>query len=261
MSTEAPPAHAQSLRPTLIALIVAAAFFMETLDGTVIATALPSMAQSFGVGAIQLSIGITAYMLTLAIFIPASSWLADRFGTRTISCGAIGVFTLTSIGCGIAPDFYSFIAARVIQGASAALMSPVGRLVVLRNTEKRDLLRVTAITTWPGLLAPVLGPPIGGFITTYATWRWIFFLNVPFGVIGILMVLRHVGESRETERRPFDVTGFALTGLALGALMYGFDRLGLRAWSDAGGMTGTGIILACLAIKNAHRHPHPLTEI
>ena len=124
MSTEATPAHAQSFRPTLIALIVAAAFFMETLDGTVIATALPSMAQSFGVGAIQLSIGITAYMLTLAIFIPASSWLADRFGTRTIFCGAIGVFTLTSIGCGIAPDFYSFIAARVVRGVGGGMLPP-----------------------------------------------------------------------------------------------------------------------------------------
>src|SRR5256885_5146223 len=120
MSTEGAPADAHSFRPTLIALIVAAAFFMETLDGTVIATALPSMAQSFGVGAIQLSIGITAYMLTLAIFIPVSGWLADRFGTRTVFCGAILVFTLTSIACGIAPDFYSFVAARVVQGASAA---------------------------------------------------------------------------------------------------------------------------------------------
>src|SRR5258706_11255737 len=128
MSTEAAPGHAQSSRPTLIALIVAAAFFMETLDGTVIATALPSMAQSFGVGAIQLSIGITAYMLTLAIFIPASGWLADRFGTRTIFCGAIGVFSLTSICCGVAPDFFTFISARGVPGASAALMSPVGRL-------------------------------------------------------------------------------------------------------------------------------------
>src|SRR6195256_7063694 len=184
MNSEAAPGHAQAFLPSLCGLLGPAAFFMERLDGTVIATALPSMAQSFGVGAIQLSIGITAYMLTLAIFIPASSWLADRFGTRTIFCGAIGVFTLTSIACGIAPDFYSFIAARVVQGASAALMSPVGRLVVLRNTEKRDLLRVTAITTWPGLLAPVLAPPIGGFITTYANWRWIFFLNVPLGIIG-----------------------------------------------------------------------------
>jgi EmrB/QacA subfamily drug resistance transporter len=261
MSTEAAPAHPQSFRPTLIALIVAAAFFMETLDGTVIATALPSMAQSFGVGAIQLSIGITAYMLTLAIFIPASGWLADRFGTRTIFCGAIGVFTLASIACGIAPDFYSFIAARVVQGASAALMSPVGRLVVLRNTEKRDLLRVTAITTWPGLLAPVLGPPIGGFITTYATWRWIFFLNVPLGMVGIIMVLSYVGESRETEKRPFDRIGFALTGLALGALMYGFDRIGIRDWWAAALLTGTGIVLGWLAIKHARRHPHPLIDL
>src|SRR3954471_7412545 len=174
MSSEVAPMQPQSFQPTLIALIVAAAFFMETLDGTVIATALPSMAQSFGVGAIQLSIGITAYMLTLAIFLPASGWLADRFGTRTVFGGAIVAFTLTSIACGLAPDFPTFIAARIAQGAAGALMSPVGRLVVLRATEKRNLLRAAAITIWPGLLAPVIGPPLGGFISTYASWRGIF---------------------------------------------------------------------------------------
>ena len=257
----AAPASPPAFRPTLIAIIVAAAFFMETLDGTVIATALPKMAESFGVGAIQLSIGITAYMLTLAIFIPASGWLADRFGTRTIFCGAIAMFTLTSIACGIAPDFYTFIAARIVQGAAAALMSPVGRLVVLRSVEKRDLLRAAAITTWPGLLAPVLGPPLGGFITTYATWRWIFFLNVPLGLIGVVMVLRYVGEYREAKKRPFDVTGFALTGLALGALMYGFDRTGVREWWSAGALIAAGIVCGGLAIRHLERHEHPLIEL
>jgi EmrB/QacA subfamily drug resistance transporter len=256
-----PAALSPSFRPALIACIVAAAFFMETLDGTVIATALPSMAESFGVGAIQLSIGITAYMLTLAIFIPASGWLADRFGTRTVFGSAIALFTLSSAACGFSPDFYSFIAARIVQGAAAALMSPVGRLVVLRSTEKRDLLRVTAITTWPGLLAPVLGPPLGGFLTTYATWRWIFFLNVPLGVAGIIMVLRYVGEYRGETKRPFDVTGFALTGLALGALMYGFDRSGAREWWAAGALIAAGVLFGSWAVRHLKRHDHPLIEL
>ena len=253
--------RATSSRPTLIALIVAAAFFMETLDGTVIATALPDMAASFGVSVIQLSIGITAYVLTLAIFLPASGWLADRFGTRSIFAGAIALFTLASIACGLAPDFNSFIAARIVQGAAAALMSPVGRLVVLRATEKRDLLRAAAITIWPGLLAPVIGPPLGGFISTYASWRGIFLLNVPLGLIGVLMVLRYVPQFRQEKKLPFDARGFALAGLALGAMMYGFDRIGVREWWSAGALIVAAILCGWLAVRHLERHEHPLIEL
>ena len=250
-----------SFRPTLIALIVAAAFFMETLDGTVIATALPDMAKSFGVGAIQLSIGITAYMLTRAIFLPASGWLADRFGTRTVFGGAMALFTLASVACGLAPDFDSFIAARIVQGASGALMSPVGRLVVLRATEKRDLLRAAAITIWPGLLAPVVGPPIGGFISTYASWRGIFLLNVPLGIVGLIMVLRYVPQFREAKRQPFDLAGFALSGLALGTLMFGFDRIGVREWAEAAVLIVMAVLFGVLAYRHLERHAHPLVEL
>jgi EmrB/QacA subfamily drug resistance transporter len=252
---------APASRPTLIALIVAAAFFMETLDGTVIATALPDMAKSFGVGAIQLSIGITAYILTLAIFLPASGWLADRFGTRNIFGGAIAAFTLASIACGLAPDFDRFIAARIAQGAAAALMSPVGRLVVLRATEKRDLLRAAAITIWPGLLAPVIGPPLGGFISTYASWRGIFLLNVPLGLIGVLVVLRYVPQFRNEKKLAFDVIGFSLSGLALGTLMYGFDRIGEHEWWSAGTLITAAIILGWMAVRHLQRHEHPLVEL
>jgi EmrB/QacA subfamily drug resistance transporter len=234
---------------------------METLDGTVIATALPDMAKSFGVGAIQLSIGITAYMLTLAIFLPASGWLADRFGTRTIFGAAIAAFTLASIACGLAPGFRSFIAARIAQGAAGALMSPVGRLVVLRATEKRDLLRAAAITIWPGLLAPVIGPPLGGFISTYASWRGIFLLNVPLGIAGVLTVLRFVPQFRQDKKLPFDVNGFALSGLALGALMYGFDRVGMREWWLAAALIAAAIVLGFMAVRHLERHEHPLVEL
>lgn len=234
---------------------------METLDGTVIATALPDMAKSFSVGAIQLSIGITAYMLTLAIFLPASGWLADRFGTRTVFAGAIAAFTVTSIACGLAPDFRTFVAARIAQGAAGALMSPVGRLVVLRATEKRDLLRAAAITIWPGLLAPVIGPPLGGFIATYASWRGIFLLNVPLGIAGVLLVLRYVPEFHGEKRRPFDIVGFAFCGLALGTLMYGFDRIGVRAWWPAATLIAMAVIFSVLAVRHLERHVHPLVEL
>jgi EmrB/QacA subfamily drug resistance transporter len=227
----------------------------------VIATALPDMAKSFGVGAIQLSIAITAYMLTLAIFLPASGWLADRFGTRNIFGGAILTFTLASIACGLAPDFDSFIAARIAQGAAAALMSPVGRLVVLRATEKRDLLRAAAITIWPGLVAPVIGPPLGGFISTYASWRGIFLLNVPLGIAGVLVVLRYVPQFRSEKKRPFDTIGFCLSALALGTLMYGFDRIGEREWWSAGGLVAAALVLGWMAVRHLERHEHPLVEL
>ncbi len=176
------------------------AFFMENLDGTVIATALPQMAQSFHVGPVSLNVGMTAYMLTLAVFIPISGWIADRFGARTVFGGAIAVFHYLI-------DFLWILQrpwgirrrARVIQGIGGAMMVPVGRLVVLRSTEKQHLLRATAFITWPGLVAPVLGPPVGGFITTYASWRWIFFLNVPLGLIGIVLSALWIGNR---SRRP-----------------------------------------------------------
>src|SRR6516165_1595202 len=169
-------------RPLLIAFLVAGAFFMENLDGTVIATALPQMAASFGVQAVALNIGMTAYLLTIAVCIPVSGWMADRFGARKVFTAAIVTFTLASMFCGLVNGAGMFTAARVLQGLGGAMMVPVGRLVVLRTTEKRDLMRAINYITWPGLAAPVIGPPLGGFITQYFSWRWIFFLNIPLGV-------------------------------------------------------------------------------
>src|SRR5712675_3291537 len=166
-----------------VTLLVAGALFMEQLDGTVIATALPQMAQSFGVAAVDLNIGMSAYLLTVAVFIPASGWVTDRFGARTVFAAAIVTFTLSSVLCAASGTLGQFTAARVLQGIGGAMMVPVGRLIVLRNTEKQDLIRAIAFLTWPALTAPVLGPPLGGLITTYATWRWIFLLNIPIGLV------------------------------------------------------------------------------
>jgi MFS family permease len=195
----------------IIALIVASAYFMENLDATVIATALPHMASTFGVTAVSLSIGMTAYLLALAVFIPISGWVADRFGQRSVFGSAIVVFTVASILCGLSNGLVGFTAARILQGMGGAMMVPVGRLAVLRSTEKRHLMRSIAYITWPGLAAPVIGPALGGFISTYFSWRWIFLLNVPIGLLGLALTAIFIPNSRESSRRPFDVRGFVLS--------------------------------------------------
>ena len=166
------PSPAFSARQArLIALIVAGAFFMENIDGTVIATALPQMARSFATTPLALSLGMSAYLLTLAVFIPISGWTADRFGGRTVFGAAIAVFLAASMLCGLCTGMWAFVGARIVQGMGGAMMVPVGRLLVLRTTEKRHLMIAIAYLTWPALMAPILGPPLGGFITTYASWR------------------------------------------------------------------------------------------
>jgi EmrB/QacA subfamily drug resistance transporter len=245
-----------------IPLIVAMAFFMETLDATIIVTALPNMAHSFGIDVSRLSVGVTAYLMTAAVFVTASGWLADRIGSRTLFCGAIGVFTIASVICGMAQDFSVFVGGRVLQGVAAAMMSPVGRLVVLRTSQKKDLGRALSALIWPGLAAPVIGPPLGGFITDIADWRWIFYVNVPVGLICMALVLAYVPNERQAPK-PFDFKGFLLMALALGALTYGFDLLSLRqTWALS---WGAGLVVAACALGLViHRHlisaAHPLVN-
>src|SRR5664280_2780979 len=187
-----------------LALLVAGALFMEILDGTGIAPAAPHIAADFGVNAVAINVAITAYVLTLAVLIPISGWLADRFGPRRVFMTAVTIFTVASAGCALAMNLPMLTTTRVLQGMGGAMMVPVGRLVVLRATAKKDLMRSIAYIVWPGLAAPVLGPPVGGFITTYASWRWIFFLNVPLGVLGILLTFVLVPNHRADERNPLD---------------------------------------------------------
>jgi EmrB/QacA subfamily drug resistance transporter len=208
------------------ALIIATALFMENMDGTVISTSLPAIARDLHQDPIVLKLALTSYMLTLAVFIPASGWVADRFGARTVFCSAIVVFTFGSILCGASSSLPTLIAARVFQGLGGAMMVPVGRLVLLRSVAKSDLVSAMAYLTVPALIGPVAGPPLGGFITTYFHWRWIFWINVPIGVLGILLSLRFIQNLREEAVPRFDFKGFVLSGVGLLSFIAGLSTIG-----------------------------------
>lgn len=212
----------------MIAWLVAGVFFMENLDATVINTALPAMAASFRVHPVDLNIGITSYLLTLTLLIPASGWLADRLGCRRVLASSIIVFTLASLLCALSQTLWQFTLARVLQGVGGAMMVPVGRLAVLRNTPKPELMQAIAMITWPGLVAPVLGPALGGFITTYASWHWIFLLNLPLGVLALVLAwwLVPAQQDEPTTASRFDWPGFVLCGAACLLLMSGLEQVG-----------------------------------
>lgn len=253
-----------SLQTRLIALVVAVTFFMENLDATVIATALPTMASAFGITPVDMNVGITAYILAVAIFIPLSSWIADRFGARKVFAGAIVVFTLASLLCGLSQNIEMFVAARVLQGIGGALMVPVGRLAVLRNTDKKDLVKMIAVITWPGLVAPILGPVVGGLIVTHASWPWIFYVNLPLGVLALLAALWLVPEGREENVRKFDGKGFALLAGACAAILGGLEWLGSQhgnAMLSGFGLVLAGVILAMWAVHHCRYHPDPLLPL
>ena len=244
-------------------LLVAGAFFMEFLDGTVIATALPAMARDFGLRPVDLSVGMSAYLVTLALLLPASGWAAERFGARRVFCSAIATFTLASIACGASRGLWSFTAARVFQGAGGALMVPVGRLAVLRTTPKSDLMRAIAILTWPALAAPIIAPPLGGFITTYASWRWIFLINVPLGLLGLAIAARIVPEGRGDARRSLDRRGLVLTGLAVLAPMVAVELVGREVvdWPLVLALAVAALGLATFALRHIARHPDPILTL
>ncbi len=247
---------------TLVALIVASAFFMENLDGSAVVVVLPQMAATFHTTASVASIGITIYMVSLAVFLPISAWAADRIGARDLFCAAIAVFTLASIACGYSADLWQFALARAIQGAAAAFMSPVGRIVVLKTAPKHELMQAFGITIWPGLVAPILGQPIGGLIATYATWQWIFFLNVPLGVLGIAAVLRFIENQREPEKRRLDFIGLLLSAASLSLLLFGLDSLA-REQSHLGltvGVLLAGLVLGIAAVRHTHGHEYGLID-
>lgn len=261
MSENTLPEKTRGISPA--ALLVAGAFFMEFLDGTVIATALPDMARSFGVEAVALNIGISAYLITLAVLIPASGWIADRFGARKVFTAALAIFTLASVFCGLSTSVEMFVAMRILQGMGGALMVPVGRLAVLRTTPKHLLITAIATLTWPALVAPIIGPPLGGFITRYADWRWIFFINVPIGLLAIALALRIIPDIRDDERRPFDVMGFLSTSVAMVSLVCAMEMLGGEQqqgmWTL--GLLALGTITLVYALRHFQRARWPMIRL
>lgn len=210
---------------------------MENLDSAVLATALPSIAQAFGESPLKLNLAITSYLFSLAVFIPVSGWMADRFGARTIFACAITVFALASALCGLSESIWELVGGRILQGIGGAMMVPVGRLVVLRSIEKAELVRAMAFLTTPALIGPVLGPPLGGFLTTYFSWRWIFWINLPIAALGVVLVLAYIPNLREAKTPPLDAGGFLLAAIGLCGVVFGFETVGrglLPIWMTVG---------------------------
>lgn len=246
-----------------VTLIVAVALFMETMDSTIIATSLPAIAADLGEDPIALKLALTSYLLSLAVFIPVSGWMADRFGARTVFRAAIVVFTLGSAACGFAQGLGDFVLFRIIQGMGGAMMVPVGRLVILRSVPKAELISALAWLTVPALMGPVIGPPLGGFISTVFDWRWIFWINIPIGLLGIYLATRFVENFREEEVPPLDIKGFFLSGIGLGGLAFGFTVSGQPLFSApvVAAMLVTGAVALTLYVRHALRVPAPLLDL
>jgi EmrB/QacA subfamily drug resistance transporter len=250
-------------RHRLVSLIVAVALFMENMDSTVIATALPAIAADIGANPLALKLAITSYLLSLAIFIPASGWVADRFGTRTVFRAAIAVFVLGSVACAMANSLADFVGARMVQGIGGAMMTPVGRLILLRTIDRRALLSAMAWVTMPALIGPMVGPPIGGFITTYASWHWIFLINLPIGIIGIVLVTLYIDEIRGDTRERFDFIGMALAGLGMGGVAFGLSVAGLDLLPLVSvlAVTALGAVFLVLYVIYAKRAQAPVLDL
>jgi len=250
-------------RQLITSLIVACAMFMQNLDSTIIATALPAIGGSIGESPLRLNVAITCYLLSLAVFIPISGWTADRFGPRRVFSAAIVVFTLGSIGCGLSQSLWMLVVARIVQGMGGAMMVPVGRLVLLRTVPRSELVRAMSYVSVPALIGPVIGPPLGGLIVTYWSWRWIFFINIPIGVLGVVLVRLFIENIRETTVRPFDLRGFVLTGIGLASLAFGFEMSGRGELPLAviAGLLAAGALCLTLYVRHARRVDHPIIDL
>jgi EmrB/QacA subfamily drug resistance transporter len=246
----------------LIPLIVATALFMENMDSTVIATSLPAIAADIGTSPLTLKLAITSYLLSLAVFIPASGWTADRFGARLVFSVAVAVFMAGSIGCALSTSVTDFVVARILQGMGGAMMTPVGRLVLLRTIDKSALVNAMAWVTVPALVGPVIGPPLGGFITTYFSWHWIFLINIPIGLLGIFMALRYIDPIRSEDPERFDLYGMVLAGVGLAGIAFGLSVAGLDLlpWSVVAALVAVGSVSMALYVIHARRTRSPVLD-
>ncbi|WP_207080690.1 MFS transporter [Novosphingobium sp. KA1] len=255
-------AQAPGANYRLVALIIASALFMEFVDATVLATALPTMARDFSVRPQDMSVALTSYLLALAIFIPASGVLADRFGSRTVFRTAIMLFMLGSLACGQSPTLEMIVLSRFVQGIGGAMMIPVGRLVLLRTVAKQDMVNAMSWLLVPALIGPIVGPPLGGFIVTYLDWRWIFYINLPMGMLGLWLTGRFIANVREERPNPFDVTGFILSGIALGCLLFGFEMVSRPGEAVlAGTLIAVGLLAGIAYVAHARRREGAILDL
>jgi len=247
----------------IIPAVVAVAFLMEQLDSTIIVTAVPDMARSLATTPLRMNLAVTTYVLTLAMFIPVSGWFADRFGARRIFVLALLVFTLGSILCGIAQSFEMLIATRAIQGIGGAMMTPVGRLILISSFPRHKLVTAMTYMTLPAIVGPVIGPLLGGLLTTYLSWRWIFYVNVPFGIIGTLMANRFVENLRGEAPSKFDFPGFVMVGVGFVLLQYGIENVGRPTIPvpAIGGVLAAAALLLAGFIRYARRVPAPAVDL
>jgi len=246
-----------------LALIVAAALFIENLDTTIIATALPQIAREIGAEPLKVNLAITSYLLSLSIFIPLSGWMADRFGARRVFSSAIAIFLAGSLACAAADSLFGLVIARICQGFGGAMMVPVGRLVILRAVPKSELIKALTYLTIPALLGPVLGPPIGGFIVTYSSWRWIFLLNIPVAIVGIILSILYIPPIKAPTRPKLDAVGFGLTGLGLASLVFAFEAMGrfpLPNWM-LGATAGFGLLALIIYWARSRDMAEPIVNL
>lgn len=246
-----------------VPLILAVALFMENMDSTVIATSLPAIAADIGTSPIALKLALTAYLVSLAIFIPISGWMADRYGAKNIFRAAIGVFVVGSVACAASGSLEAFVAARFLQGMGGAMMTPVGRLVLVRSTPKSGLVAAMSWLTIPALVGPLVGPPVGGFITTYLSWHWIFLINVPIGIAGIALATRYLPVSEKVETGRLDIIGFVLSGVAASGVVFGLSVVSLPALPPmVGGVAVVvGVASGVLYLVHAQRTAKPLLAL
>jgi len=210
-------------------VILAVALFMEQMDSTVIATSLPAIASDIGTSAVALKLAVTSYLVALAIFIPISGWMSDRFGAKNIFRLAILVFVIGSVCCAFSNSILTFVLSRFLQGIGGSMMTPVGRLLLVRGTPRNELVNAMAWLTIPALLGPIMGPPLGGFLTTYLSWHWVFWINVPISILGIALVTKFLPEGEPRSPRPIDFPGFVLSSIAFTGLVFGMSVVSLPA--------------------------------
>ncbi len=253
----------QDIAVKLVPFIVGCALFMQMLDATIVATALPMMAVSLHSTPVRMNVAITSYLLAVAVFVPICGWAADRFGARRLFIFAISLFALTSLTCALSWDLTSLTISRFIQGIAGAMMVPVGRIIMLRTIPRNQILKATSFISIPALLGPILGPPLGGFLVTYASWHWIFLINIPIAAIGIALIMKYVLEFRSEKKPRLDWVGFLLSGIGMATFVIGIEAVGnhTHGYLYPLLLLGTGLACSMLYIRHARRHPAPIIDL